>query len=71
MQMALTPMHEVLIFGQAIDDALRSIAPDDWLMAIEIAHAHGYETESERQEMVGWLGANRGPLPTASFVKPR
>jgi len=48
----MTQLHFVTFLGQHIDDASRQIPLERALDAIEIAQKLGYETSSERLEMI-------------------
>jgi hypothetical protein len=52
---ALSPMHALFIFSQAIDDALQDIDMEHVGQAFDIARAHGYESSLERADFVNWF----------------
>ena len=52
---AMTPMHGLLILGQAIDDGLRRIPAAQHALAVGIAREFGYETPEDRNSMTEWL----------------
>ncbi len=57
--LGMTPVHQLMILGQAIDDALKQLHPAQHPQAIAVAREFGYETPEERVAMQSWLAARR------------
>lgn len=52
---ALSPMHALFLFSQAIDDALQELPFDQVGVAFDIAREFGYESSLERAEFIQWF----------------
>lgn len=52
---ALSPMHALFLFSQAIDDALQDLPFDQVGVAFDIAREFGYESTLERAEFIQWF----------------